>query len=288
MQFGVIDIGSNTVVLIIYELENGFPKVIFHTSSHVHLVSYIENHVMKEEGIEKTCNVLKEYKKTLERYQIKEYKAFITEPHRNIDNCKEMLQAFSNCGIEVIALSGKEEAELDYLGSLIDTKFISTGTAFDIGGGSTEFISFKENKIIEAVSIPVGCVRLSKQEVSPLITDKYVEDTLDTYPKLLETKTNTIIGIGGTARASLKLYQNVYHTHESYMDVSKLEYIYNKLVEKDTEMISHMKASIEAGRQEVYLPGLNMLMSIVKGFKANKIQISTGCVREGFLFTYFN
>ena len=51
MQFGVIDIGSNTVVLIIYELVNEFPKVIFHTSSHVHLVSYIENHVMKEEGI---------------------------------------------------------------------------------------------------------------------------------------------------------------------------------------------------------------------------------------------
>ncbi len=63
MQFGVIDIGSNTVVLIIYELVNEFPKVIFHTSSHVHLVSYIENHVMKEEGIEKTYNVLKEYKK---------------------------------------------------------------------------------------------------------------------------------------------------------------------------------------------------------------------------------
>ena len=110
----------------------------------------------------------------------------------------------------------------------------------------------------------------------------------NTYPKLLETTTDTIIGIGGTARASLKLYQNVYHTHESYMDVSKLEYIYNKLVEKDADMISHMKASIEAGRQEVYLPGLNMLMSIVKGFKANKIQISTGCVREGFLFTNFN
>ena len=72
------------------------------------------------------------------------------------------------------------------------------------------------------------------------------------------------------------------------MDVSKLEYIYNKLVEKDTDMITHMKASIEVGRQEVYLPGLNMLMSIVKGFKADKIQISTGCVREGFLFTYFN
>ena len=148
MQFGVIDIGSNTVVLIIYELVNKFPKVIFHTSSHVHLVGYIENHVMKEEGIEKTCNVLKEYKKILETYQIKEYKAFITEPHRNIDNRKEMLQAFSNCGIEVIALSGKEEAELDYLGSQIDTKFISSGTAFDIGGGSTEFISFKDNSII--------------------------------------------------------------------------------------------------------------------------------------------
>ena len=178
MQFGVIDIGSNTVVLIIYELVNEFPKVIFHTSSHVHLVSYIENPVMKEEGIEKTCNVLKEYKKILEEYQIKEYKAFITEPHRNIDNRKEMLQAFSNCGIEVIALSGKEEAELDYLGSLIDTKFISTGTAFDIGGGSTEFISFKENNIQSKMLLQVhdelifDVKKEEKDEVIRIVKDK--------------------------------------------------------------------------------------------------------------------
>ena len=41
MQFGVIDIGSNTVVLIIYELVNEFPKFILHKSYNVHLFSYI-------------------------------------------------------------------------------------------------------------------------------------------------------------------------------------------------------------------------------------------------------
>lgn len=61
MQKGVIDIGSNTIVLNIYELKENIPTVTFHESSATHLVGYIENKVMKEEGILKACEVLKHY-----------------------------------------------------------------------------------------------------------------------------------------------------------------------------------------------------------------------------------
>lgn len=284
MQKGVIDIGSNTIVLNIYELKENIPTVTFHESSATHLVGYIENKVMKEEGILKACEVLKHYVSILKEKNIESYKAFITEPARNITNKEEMLNAFSSCDLEVIALTGEEEAEYDYLGSkLIDSSSIHSGNAFDIGGGSTELVSFKDDVILEAISIPVGCVRLSKEPVVASLTDNYMQDAFNQYPKLQEVSSETIIGIGGTARATLKLYQHVYQSDSNNIEVEKLIPIYTALMNQDEDMINKMKASVDKGRQPVYLSGLNMLMSIVKAYKVKHIFISSGCVREGFL-----
>ncbi len=284
MQKGVIDIGSNTIVLNIYELKDNIPTVTFHESSATHLVGYIENKVMKEEGIIKASEVLKHYVSILKEKNITNYKAFITEPARNITNNEEMLNAFSSCDLEVIALTGEEEAEYDYLGSkLIDSSSIHTGNAFDIGGGSTELVSFRDDVILEAVSIPVGCVRLSKEPIKASLTDNYMHDTFSKYPKLQEVSSEIIIGIGGTARATLNLYKHVYQSDSNIIEVEKLIPIYTALMNQDEKMISHMKASVDKGRQPVYLSGLNMLMSIVKAYKVKQIFISKGCVREGFL-----
>lgn len=284
MQKGVIDIGSNTIVLNIYELKENIPIVTFHESNATHLVGYIENKVMKEEGILKACEVLKHYVSILKEKNIESYKAFITEPARNITNKEEMLNAFSSCDLEVIALTGEEEAEYDYLGSkLIDSSSIHTGNAFDIGGGSTELVSFKDDVILEAISIPVGCVRLSKEPVVASLTDNYMQEAFNQYPKLQEVSSETIIGIGGTARATLKLYKYVYQSDSNNIEVEKLIPIYTALMNQDEDMINKMKASVDKGRQPVYLSGLNMLMSIVKAYKVKHIFISSGCVREGFL-----
>lgn len=284
MQKGVIDIGSNTIVLNIYELKENIPIVTFHESNATHLVGYIENKVMKEEGIFKACEVLKHYVSILKEKNIESYKAFITEPARNITNKEEMLNAFSSCDLEVIALTGEEEAEYDYLGSkLIDSSSIHTGNAFDIGGGSTELVSFKDDVILEAISIPVGCVRLSKEPVVASLTDNYMQEAFNQYPKLQEVSSETIIGIGGTARATLKLYKHVYQSDSNNIEVEKLIPIYTALMNQDEDMINKMKASVDKGRQPVYLSGLNMLMSIVKAYKVKHIFISSGCVREGFL-----
>lgn len=288
MQKGVIDIGSNTIVLNIYELKDNIPTVIFHESSATHLVGYIENKVMKQEGILKACEVLKHYVSILKEKNIESYKAFITEPARNISNKEEMLNVFSSCDLEVIALTGEEEAEYDYLGSkLIDSSSIHTGNAFDIGGGSTEFVSFKDDEILETVSIPVGCVRLSKEPVEALLTDNYMKDTFSKYPKLEEIHSEIVIGIGGTARATLKLYNHVYQNSTNIIEVDKLIPIYQALMNHDEKMVEQMKASVDKGRQPVYLSGLNMLMSIVKAYKVKQIFISKGCVREGFLIKAF-
>ena len=70
-QYGIVDIGSNTIVLIIYDSVNPV-HVKEYWSEPVHLVSYNDNGYMKPEGIEKTLAVLQKYKAILEEQQKEE------------------------------------------------------------------------------------------------------------------------------------------------------------------------------------------------------------------------
>ncbi len=172
----ILDIGSNTVVLLIYKIheDNSF-EIIHHDSNAVHLVSYNKNGHMEQEGIDKTVEVLKQYRSYLNEQGIQETYGFVTEPWRNIDNATQMLEAFSACGFNIKPLTGEEEAAFDFIGSRLDTSDIPTGFAFDVGGGSTELISFANNRIVEATSIPLGCVRLKQL---PLDSNKPQEQVL--------------------------------------------------------------------------------------------------------------
>ena len=282
MKYGIVDIGSNTVVLIIYNTETPVPEILLHKSAPVHLVGYIEDGHMKQEGIERTCETLREYRRIIDEMKADDYAAFITEPARNIDNRDEMLKAFREEGFDVQPLSGREEAECDFEGSRLYVPQITTGNAFDIGGGSTELIAFRDNEIIEAVSIPYGCVRLSSMEVRNEVTDPIIREAFEQHPLLTSIPSGTIVGIGGTCRAAGLLCDAVYGTGKT-MTRKELGEIYRKLHDMDPEMTELMHKVVSKGRWDVFMPGVNMLLSILWAYNADTVVISEGCVREGFL-----
>ena len=110
-RFGIIDIGSNTIVLIIYMMDGDKPVPTGYQSVPVHLIDYIENGHMREEGIQKTLQVLHKYRDQLRLAECVNYEAFITEPWRGIDNHHAMLDRFRQI-VPVSALSGEEAAFL--------------------------------------------------------------------------------------------------------------------------------------------------------------------------------
>lgn len=280
-KVGLVDIGSNTIVLLIYKITEDTFEIIHHESEPVHLVSYSKDGHMDNMGIEKACEVLKQYRKILDSYSIQDGYGFITEPWRRIDNDQEMIQAFTDCGFEIHALTGEEEATYDFLGSRIDTNDIASGIAFDVGGGSSEFIRFENQVVCEAQSIPYGCVRLKQLPLNKETVDKPLQQMVIDYPKL-STTCKEIIGIGGTVRAAGKVCEAIFGT-SSTMSIKNLEDIYTKLENNDPSTTEIMHEVVSKGRWEVFLPGLNMVLGIAHLYHAETIRISSGCVREGFL-----
>ena len=281
---GIIDIGSNTVVLITYDSIDPI-HVQEYCSEPVRLVSYNHNGFMSKEGIEKTLEVLDNYRKILEQQNVTRVGAFITEPWRNLKNTDELMDGLARSGFSIEPLSGRKEAELDFYGSRMDCSDIETGNAFDVGGGSSELISFIDGKIHEALSIPVGAVRLKELPIDPTIPEQYMNDAFLQAPKLLDTPSSIIVGIGGTARAT-GLLGNALFPGEM-LSAAHVETMLKNLIAEEPDTIAAMKRVITPGRWPVLAPGMNMLLGIMKAYQAETLRVSEGCVREGYLLTHF-
>ena len=288
-KIAIVDIGSNTVVLNLYTKDQAGLHLCSNTSNAVRLVSYIDedNHHMKEEGIAAACDVLRQYRKMIDEYQPDYTFAFITEPARNIDNKEEMLASFHQAGIDVDAISGQQEAAFDYLGSRIDAGDIVTGNAFDVGGGSTELIAFKNNEIVEAASMPLGCVRLSRLPVENQVADESLHEFFQSHPKLLSVPSSTLIGIGGTNRAA-GLVMNELFQCDNTMNVQLLTQVFHHLKDEDERYVHAMHKVVRSSRWPVFLPGLNMILGICRAYNATEIRISSGCVREGYILSHLS
>ncbi|MBP3891075.1 MAG: hypothetical protein J6D29_02795 [Solobacterium sp.] len=281
IQIGIVDIGSNTVVLNVYKVEEDSFKIVYHKSTPVHLIQYIHDGQLDKDGFDFCLSTLRKYSEKLNEMDVKESVAFVTEPWRALHNPNDFLDAINQL-FPIKALSGEEEAMYDYLGSLTDVMDIKDGSAFDIGGGSTELITFKNQEIIEAVSIPYGCVRLKEMPVEQALTNQIIQETLRDYPRLNSIPNPTMVGIGGTCRALGLVCDALYHTGD-LMPVERIETIYQNLLSQEEKTIAVMKEVVNPARQEVFLPGVNMLVSILRNFQIKNVRISKGCVREGIL-----
>ncbi|MDO4193177.1 MAG: hypothetical protein Q4D24_07735 [Erysipelotrichaceae bacterium] len=279
-RYGIIDIGSNTIVLIIYTIHGNIPVPTCYQSVPVHLIDYIEEGHMREEGICKTVQVLQRYREQLQLAECANYEAFITEPWRGIDNHQVMLEQFRKI-IPVNALSGEEEASYDYYGSRLSWPDISNGIAFDIGGGSTELISFKNQKITAAMSFPLGCVRLSHL---PLETEECANEIMkarNNYPSL-DVKAESVIAIGGTVRAFKLLCDDLYHTG-SIIPSETVRDLYHRLLSGEKTAADAMYRIIDPARIPVFLPGIHMMLEIIRIYGTQKLYVSETGIREGFL-----
>ena len=280
-QYAIADIGSNTIVLLVYEMVDHYPIPILHISTPAHLIDYVNvDRIMSKEGILKATEVLQSYTDKLDEMHVQYRFADITEPCR-IQNKEELVASLQTTGWEIYPLSGNEEALYDFLGTKYSYPNLKNGIAFDVGGGSTELISFINGKPIDAMSFPLGCVRLRHLPIDTSECTKEILSARTRYPSL-NTTCEELIGIGGTMRAAGKVYQALFQ-EELIIEVTKLQEIFDKLCMHDSIFEEVMKANVDPSRQPVFLPGLHMILEIARIYQAKRILISKTGIREGFL-----
>lgn len=293
-MYGVIDIGSNTIRLSIYKVEDEQITPLFHKKEVAGLAGYVDKQGnLSKRGIQKASTVLNEFNNVVKIVGIKEVYPFATASLRNINNTEEALDEInSNTGLAIEVLSGSEEAILGYQGASLHHP-IEEGILVDIGGGSTELVFYIDHQIREALSIPIGSLNAYTRYVTNLIPApaerKSIEAAINRELKAALTmkaykNLPVIYGVGGTVRGTAKLNNEMFNlpTQNKNISVENLQEILDTLG-KDRRETLHTIVRVIPDRIHTIIPGMCILQSIAQHFQSSSITVSESGVREGYL-----
>ena len=201
-----------------YEIGSGRFKTLFKEKTMAGLAGYVKNGIMTKDGIDKACSCLLEFKHILESLDITEYSVFATASLRNISNTEESVSEIKKgTGFDIEVISGYDEAVFSCKGAMNDTE-MENGIFIDTGGGSTEIVSLDKNEITDAISIPLGSLKLYSDFVTKILPKKaevsamrdYIKKSIKDSGIKSVTSDDTIYCVGGTARAILKISNSVF------------------------------------------------------------------------------
>lgn len=289
MKYAIIDLGSNTARLSVYKVNEDKSFIpLFSEKETAGLANYIDNRILSEDGILKACSVITNFLNLLEQLSIKNVYVFATASLRNIENTSYACNLIKEkTGVFIDVVSGEDEASLGFSG-ILNNETAPSGIMFDIGGGSSEIVAFKERKITSADSFELGCLNLSNTCIKKIFPSKNeIGDIKEKIKKVFGTadytKSKTLYGIGGTARA-LSNIANKYYGKKECHEITAKEFkeIKNILLKKD-ETAKKLILKTCPDRIHTIISGILIIDMLMKKFGSKKIVISNYGVREGYL-----
>jgi exopolyphosphatase/guanosine-5'-triphosphate,3'-diphosphate pyrophosphatase len=158
----VIDLGTNTFNLLIAELIEGKWRRIHTEKDGVALgMGGINQKIITEDAILRAEKALKHFKSISENYGVSEIQAIGTSAIRDAKNQLDFVTRIKKeVGIEILVISGDEEADFIYKGVQKTIDFTIPSLIMDIGGGSTEFILVDSSGIQQKISLNIGVSRM--------------------------------------------------------------------------------------------------------------------------------
>lgn len=292
MKYALIDMGSNSIRLTVYDLDKSGFKVLFKEKIMAGLAGYVEHGRLTQDGIDCACRSLREFQTTLELLHIGHLAVFATASLRNISNTSQAVEQIrQETGVELEVLSGEAEAECGFYGAVCDTE-LAEGLFGDIGGASTELALLTGGQLQKAGSVPVGSLKLyrdcvknilpgkgSQQRITDAIWAAFAGDELKDIPAM-----DHLVCVGGTARAALRLSKSLFGLPESSRSFTseQLEQLTERLCKADKDA-ADLILRYEPERIHTLIPGLMLLRYLVERYRVSDIAVSRYGVREGYL-----
>lgn len=292
MKYALIDMGSNSIRLTVYDVNETNFKILFKEKIMAGLAGYVENGRITQDGIDCACQSLREFQNTLKLLQIKHLAVFATASLRNISNTRQAVkQIRCATGIAVEVLTGEAEAEYGFLGATCDIK-IADGLFADIGGASSELAFFMGQKIQKAGSVPVGSLKLyrdcvkkilpgreSRRRIETSVQTAFDSDMLKGIPR-----EDHMVCVGGTARAALRLCRKLFGMPENCrtFNCGQLNALAKQLCRGD-QNAADLILRYEPERIHTLVPGVMILLYLADQYGVKDITVSHYGVREGYL-----
>src|SRR5437764_29191 len=285
----VVDIGSNSVRLVVYEGLTRSPTPIFNEKVLAGLGREVQTRrLLSADGIDKARAALRRFRALCERLEVASRWVIATAACREAKNGAAFVaEAERVFGSPIDVLSGKREAELSALG-VVSGFHNPDGIVGDLGGGSLELTDLQRHRVRPGVTLPLGGLALQDSASKSIKkAEKIVRAALEDARLLGSGKGRPFYAIGGTWRALARLHmsQTGYplHVMHGYVIPAREALEFSRLVARvDPEMLSRIEMVNEARRPLLAYAAL-VLEHVVRIARPRDIVISALSVRERLL-----
>jgi exopolyphosphatase/guanosine-5'-triphosphate,3'-diphosphate pyrophosphatase len=296
-----IDIGTNTILLLIAKAEGGRIHPLHEIETVVRLGEGLQkNGILRQEAMDRGIQTLAQYLKQSQEMGAQEIFAVGTSALREAKNSGDFLGlAKRKLGLSIEVISGEEEAQFSFLAAAKDLQEREKPVlVVDIGGGSTEFILGKGEQIDRWVSLPIGSVRFTEQFLhsDPVQEEEYekmetkIRELLLNVPHPQETA--SMVAVGGTATTLASVEQGLedFIPEKIHHFALGREALRNQLLLYRYKTIEERKkiTGLPPARADVILAGGAILYLAMEQLKCPSALISCHGVRYGLLYKKLN
>src|SRR6202051_2768469 len=287
----VIDIGSNSVRLVVYEGLTRSPTPLFNEKALCGLGREVQSTgLLAAEAVEQALSTLKRYRALCDTMGVKKGIAIATAACRDAKNGPGFIKlAERTVRTEIDVLSGAREAELTALGVVSGVRR-ADGVVGDLGGGSLELVDVRGARARHGLTRPLGGLALADISAKSVKkAEKFVKKTLDKLPVLKACEDRSFYAVGGTWRslARLHMWQTGYplHVMHGYAISADEALEFAKLVHRvDVDTLSNIEVVNNARRPLLPYAAL-VLEYILRVGKPRQVVFSALGVREGLLYS---
>jgi len=279
MKYAVIDIGSNSVRLMLGDGNTTFYKLVKTTRL---AEGMLDSNILTADAIKRTVSAVSFFVDRAKEEDVDGIYIFATAATRKAENRNKFLLAIKNaCGYDVDVVSGEVEARLGYVGALGGCD----GGIIDVVGASTEITVVDGGCSIYTKSIELGAVSLTdKCGQDMLKADCFVNEKILEYGKVPGSK---FYSIGGTATSIAAMLQELEPYDPNKVDgytvsIDQLNDLKQRLYLLSVEEREKLKG-LQPERAKVIANGVNILLSLMSKFNINEITVSEKDNLEGYL-----
>ena len=287
----VIDIGSNSVRLVVYEKMARSLITIFNEKALCGLGREVQTTgLLAPDAVDKALTSLRRFRALCRVMKVGRVHAIATAACRDASNGPDFIaRAGRICGCPIEILSGPREANLSALG-VVSGIHKPDGIVGDLGGGSLELIDVHGNRVRRGVTLPLGSLALQDASQKSLKrAERIVKVDLDGVAQLKAGRGRTFYAVGGTWRALARIHNiqsgyplRVMHGY-SIPAADALDFARRLRRLAAANMLADIEAVADARRPLLTYAAL-VLEYIIRVAQPKTIVFSTFGVREGLLY----
>lgn len=287
----VIDIGSNSIRLVVYEGLARSPTLLFNEKMLAGLGrGIVSTGKLDPEGAARAVEEFRRFRALSEQAGADKIYVLATAAAREAENGPDFIhRAEAILGTEIRVLSGREEAHFSALG-VISGFHPADGIAGDLGGGSLELVDVKGEEIGDGITLPLGGLRLQDMaKASTVQATRIARAELERAKLLKGGQGRTFYAVGGTWRNLARLHMTATNyplevMHHYQLDPASLLPFLKQVARGEVEKLKGIEG-VSKNRRALLPYGALVLQEIISAMQPSKIVVSALGVREGFLYS---